>query len=316
MTPLVSVICLCYNHAQFIEEAIRSVISQTYPNIQVVVVDDASTDGSVEIINRLVNEYSQIELLLLKENHGNCKAFNQGLRLVKGDFIIDFATDDIMMPDRIAKQVKFFNTLDPSYGVVFTDATYIDEGGEFLRNHYAYLLKKKLVNEIPQGDIYAFVLSTYFISSPTMLSRKEVFDSLRGYDEDLAYEDFDFWVRSSRNFKYGFLNERLTKVRQSKKSMSRGWYVPGDKQLHSTFLVCKKAIALNRSEEDRLAWVKRVRYELRQSVFSENYTEAELFYTLLKDEQRNGLIDKLFSLINQLRLPLSSLRQLYHGIRY
>jgi glycosyltransferase involved in cell wall biosynthesis len=316
MNPLVSVICLCYNHANFVEEAIRSVLSQTYSNIQLIIVDDASTDDSVTIIRKLIDQHPHVEVLFLKENLGNCKAFNQGLKLAKGDFIVDFATDDVMMPDRIIKQVDFFKTLDPSYGVVFTDAVYIDEAGVVLHNHNEYLFQKRLINEIPQGEIYPSVLSTYFISSPTMLSRKEVFVSLQGYDEDLAYEDFDFWIRSARNFKYGFLNERLTKVRRSKKSMSRGWYIPGDKQLHSTFLVCKKARALNRSNEDKLAWIKRVRYEIRQSVFSENYAEAELFYTLLKEEKKTDLIDEVLLLINRLHLPIASLRRWYHRIKY
>jgi glycosyltransferase involved in cell wall biosynthesis len=316
MNPLVSIICLCYNHAHFIEEAIRSVLSQTYSNIQLIIVDDASTDDSATIIHKLIDQHPHVEVLFLKENLGNCKAFNQGLKLAKGDFIVDFATDDVMMPDRITKQVDFFKTLDSSYGVVFTDAIYIDEAGNVLRNHNEYLIRKRLIDEIPQGEIYASVLSTYFISSPTMLSRKEVFASLQGYDEDLAYEDFDFWIRSARNFKYGFLNEKLTKVRQSKRSMSRGWYVPGDKQLHSTFLVCKKARALNRSNEDKLAWVTRVKYELRQSVFSENYVEAELFYNLLKEEKKNDLIDEVLFIINRLHLPLASLRRWYHRIKY
>jgi hypothetical protein len=98
--------------------------------------------------------------------------------------------------------------------------------------------------------------------------------------------------------------------------MSRGWYVPGDKQLHSTFLVCKKARALNRSNEDKLAWVTRVKYELRQSVFSENYVEAELFYNLLKEEKKNDLIDEVLFIINRLHLPLASLRRWYHRIKY
>jgi len=315
-SPLVTVVCLCYNHANYLREAVESVLNQTYKNIQIIIVDDASTDGSVIEIERLVKHYPSIELLLLKQNVGNCKAFNSALGLIKGDFVIDFATDDVMSADRIEKQVNFFKTLDNSTGVVFTDAIYIDAEGKLLRYHYEYLFRKKLLNHVPQGDIYRDVLATYFIASPTMMMRREVLEALKGYDEILSYEDFDFWIRSSRYFNYAFLNERLTKIRKTDHSMSAGWYVPGDSQLYSTYLVCKKAQKLNRDRGDSEALITRVRYELRQSVFSENRREAGLFYVLLVELGGNRLIDLIFIIVNKLHLPLSWLRNIYQGIRF
>lgn len=314
--PLVSVVCLCYNQARFVEEAINSVLMQTYANIQLIVVDDASTDHSAAIIKQIVSQHPSIEYLLLTENLGNCRAFNRGLTLAKGEFIIDFAADDVFMPERIERQVEFFSTLDASYGVVFTDAIYIDERGKFLREHYAYLFWKKLLKVIPEGDVYRHVLSRYFICSPTMIVRKEVMDELHGYDEALSYEDFDFWVRSSRTYRYAYLDRKLTKVRRSARSMSTGWYRQGDRQLHSTYLVCKKALALNRTEEDHRALALRLKYELRQSVFSENRTEADHFYVFLRQINRTAVIDHLLWLLNKFRLPLSFLRRWYHQVRY
>lgn len=315
-SPLVSVVCLCYNQAAFVEESIRSVLNQTYGNIQIVVVDDASTDGSVDIIRKLAHENPTLTVLALPENAGNCKAFNMGLALCKGDFIIDFATDDVMLPERIERQVGHFSALDESYGVSFTDAIYINEKGKTIRDHNSYLLRKGLIKTIPEGDVYGELLQRYFVASPTMMVRRTVMDALQGYDESLSYEDFDFWIRSSRNFKYAFLNEKLTKIRRSKRSMSSGWYLPGDSQLHSTYLVCKKAQLLNRSEEESLALAKRLKYELRQSVFSGNQGEAVLFYELLKEIKHRALVDDLFYALNKLRLPLAPLRKLYHKLRF
>src|SRR4051794_70250 len=151
-SPLVSIICLCYNHERFIAEAMESVFQQTYSNIQIIVVDDCSSDGSVSIIKKTISGYSrQIQFIELKQNLGNCKAFNRGLALATGDFVIDFATDDIMLPDRIEKQVRFFEKQKENVGVVFTDATYINENGELIRNHYDYLFKKKLIDHVPIG---------------------------------------------------------------------------------------------------------------------------------------------------------------------
>ncbi|HEX5171147.1 MAG TPA: glycosyltransferase [Cyclobacteriaceae bacterium] len=314
--PLVSVVCLCYNQSRWLDEAVMSVLNQTYKNVQLIIVDDASTDDSVTKIKRLKDAYPSIEIILSAKNRGNCAAFNEALKKVTGDFVIDFAADDVMMPTRIERQIEFFKQLDSSYGVVFTNAEYIDATGRFIRNHYDYLFQRKLLSKVPQGDVYRDVLSTYFIASPTMMVRKEVFDKIGGYDEALAYEDFDFWVRSSRIFKYRFLDESLTKVRRTGLSMSSGWYKVGDRQLHSTYLVCCKAIHLNRDEDDVSALLKRVRYEMRQSVFSENHDEAHLFYELLRAINRINRKDKFLMLADRLKLPLKRFRSFYYSIRF
>ena len=314
--PLVSVVCLCFNQASFVEESVRSVLQQTYKNIQVIIVDDASADGSPAIIEKLKRDNPAIEVLTLKNNAGNCRAFNLGYALCKGDFIIDFAADDVMKPQRIELQVKHFSTLDKTYGVSFTNAIYIDEEGRTLRDHYGYLFRKGLIKIVPQGDVYREILHTYFVASPTMMIKREVMDALGGYDETLSYEDFDFWIRSSRNFKYAFLNEELTKIRKSRQSMSSRWYARGDKQLHSTYMVCRKAVELSRSPDDLVALSKRLKYELRQSVFSSNHVEAVHFYDLLGEIGHRGAADKFFYNLNKLRLPLAPLRKLYHYLRF
>ena len=132
MKPLVSIVCLCYNHQAFVRQAVESVIQQSYSPLQIIVADDASSDASVAEILKLKTEYPFLDLLLIAENVGNCKAFNAAYKLAKGEFIIDFATDDLMLPDRIEKQVQFFGQQDRNTGVVFTDAVYIDEAGNFI----------------------------------------------------------------------------------------------------------------------------------------------------------------------------------------
>lgn len=314
--PLVSVICLCYQQAAWVEEAVQSVINQSYKNIEIILIDDASHDASAEKITALKERYPSIHTILLDENQGNCKAFNIGLKQAKGKYVIDFAADDVMMAERIERQVAFFEKQAPNCGVIFTDAVYIDEHGRLIRYHYEHLFRNKLLTNIPEGDVYQPVLYEYFIASPTMMVRREVLDVLNGYDETLAYEDFDFWVRSARIYQYAFLNERLTAIRKTRKSMSTGWYKSGDRQLHSTYLVCRKAIALTRTPGDKQALIKRVRYELRQSVFSDNREEALLFYKLLKELGDVSAQDKITGLISRLPVRIGWLRRIYHRLRF
>ena len=308
--PLVSVICLCHNHERFVAEALHSVLNQTYPHIEIIVIDDGSSDHSVSIIENFRDKNPSILFLKNDSPKGNCRAFNQALRVANGKYVIDFATDDILHTDRINLQVDFFERLDETYGVIFTDALYIDASGTIIRDHYNYLFKKGLLKTIPQGDVYAEVLSTYFIASPTMMIRKTVLDELHGYDENLAYEDFDFWVRASRNHKFAYLDTVTTKIRRNISSMSTRLYRQGDLQLYSTYLVCRKALHLNRNDGDRNALVKRLQYEIRQSVFSENHHE------LLHEMKHATILYDMLMLLGRLKLPLRWLRSAYYKLRY
>lgn len=260
--PLVTVICLCYNQKRFLKEAVGSVINQSYSPIQLIVVDDASTDGSTETINQLKTQYPQLEVLLLKENVGNCKAFNRGLAQAKGEYVIDLAADDVLLPDRIRKGVEALQQAGGDYGVHFCDAELIDERGSFLNHHS----DKYPHNSIPQGDIYVEVIQRYFICPPTIMFRKSVMDALGGYDETLAYEDFDFWIRSSRQFKYMYSPEPLVKKRIVKHSLGSKQEKFFNLHAESTYRVCKKILDLNRTDKEKNALTKRIRYEMKLSL--------------------------------------------------
>lgn len=257
--PAVTVICLCYNQARFVKEAILSVLNQTYPHIQLILVDDASTDNSVAVIQEILAEYPVIQFLPLSVNSGNCKAFNEALLLATGEYIIDLAADDLLLPDRVQKGVAALTEARNSFGVNFTDADWIDEGGALLYRHSDRFPH----HTIPQGSIYRNLIQRFFICSPTMMFKREVIDSLGGYDEDLAYEDFDFWIRSSRNFNYCYTPEVLVKKRKVRNSMSQKQFRLFSPQLRSTFKVCEKILALNRSAEEQKALANRILYEIR-----------------------------------------------------
>ena len=262
-TPLVSVVCLCYNHARFVEEAIQSVLKQRYPNVQLIVIDDHSTDKSIEAIDKFISGNKAVEFIPLPSNLGNCRAFNIGLEKAKGDFIIDLAGDDVLMPDRIEMGVRNLESLGKEVGVQFSDAELINENGA----HLGYHSDRFRHDSIPQGDIYKEVLSRYFINSPTMMMRRQVLEELGGYDGALAYEDFDFWVRSSRICKYSYIPEPLVRRRILSTSLGQRQYRTGSDQLRSTLTVCRKAFDLNKTEDEHAALRKRIVYEMRRAMF-------------------------------------------------
>ncbi len=280
--PLVSIICLCYNHSRFVTEALQSVINQTYQNIEIIIVDDASADESVEVIQKFINEFPRIQLLKIQKNVGNCKAFNLAFALSKGDFIIDFATDDILMPERIQKGVTLFQQLSEDYGVNFTDAEWINESG----SHHHFHSQRFPHQTIPQGNIYQALIDRYFICSPTVMLKRFVMERLNGYDEALTYEDFDFWIRSSREFKYSYSPDVLVKKRIVSNSMSQKQFQLFSKQSKSTYHVCQKIKTLNRTSEERNALSRRIKYEMRQCLKQMNAWLMLKYFVLLLRNNR------------------------------
>lgn len=276
--PLVSVICLCYNQKRFVREAVESVINQSYSFVQLIVVDDCSTDGSQDTITQLKVQYPQLEVLLLKENIGNCRAFNMGLTLAKGQYLIDLAADDVLLADRVKIGVEALEKAGKEFGVHFSDAIIMDEDGGFLQNHSDRFPH----HSIPQGDIYVEIIKRYFICPPTVMFRKAVMDKLGGYDESLAYEDFDFWVRSSRFFKYWYSKEVLVKKRMVKNAQSVSQFKVFNKYSMSTYKVCEKILCLNRSVKEQQALSERIRYEIKLNLRLLNFGVALKYLKLLK----------------------------------
>jgi glycosyltransferase involved in cell wall biosynthesis len=257
--PLVSVICLSYNHEKFVKEAVQSILNQSYPNIELILVDDASTDASPQIVKQIAEGNPKIKILLLQENVGNCKAFNKGLTLSKGDFVIDLAADDVLLEERIEVGVKAFLNNSEEHGVHFTDADWVNEQGDHLYFHS----DKFPHSTIPQGDIYENIISRYFICPASVLFRREVMNSLGGYDETLSYEDFDILVRSSRKYKFAYSPDVLVKKRITSNAMSKKQFELFNSYSASTFKICEKIMNLNKDKEEKKALNKRIGYEIR-----------------------------------------------------
>ncbi len=276
MQPLVSVICLNYNQKRFLQEAVESVLQQTHKNIQLIIVDDASTDGSAALIKKLVNENPAIDHLLLNENIGNCRAFNAGLHLAKGDYIIDLAADDVLLPHRVETGIELLQSSGSKYGVHFSDAVLMDEDGKHIRKHSEQFRH----SAVPTGDVYKEVIQRYFICSPTVMFTREVANYLKGYDETLSYEDFDFWVRSSRKFYYCYSEDVLVKKRITRRSLSAKQFKVFSRHSLSTYKVCEKIMSLNKSVAEQAALSRRIGSEILLNLRLLNFRTVILFCSL------------------------------------
>ena len=277
---MVTIVCLCYNQEDFVCEALASVFGQTYDNIQIIIIDNGSSDNSVTHIRKCLKEHDRTDIptLFFKENKGNCRAFNEGLLLAEGRYIIDFSCDDVMLPQKIEQQVQFFDRIPDDTAMIYSNTDYIDEQGRYLSTHFSETSRWKPHS----GDVYTRIIAEYFIPTPTMMFRTDILKSVGGYDDSLSYEDFDIWVRLARNYKIRYQDEVLMQTRRSKSSMSGGWYRHGDLQAYSTYRVCLKIEDLNQTEEEDEALMSRLLFELRQCFKHRLKKEFRLNYQLLK----------------------------------
>lgn len=271
MQVKVAVICLCYNHENYVQEAMQSVLDQTYPT-ELIVVDDASTDKSVRKISDFINlhTHKEIKSLFLKENVGNCKAFNEALKLTDADYIIDLASDDRLLPKRVEEGVKNMEK-HRDVAINFTNANYLNEQKALLKPHYKIDQSGNSTEVVPEGDLFHHILARYFICSPSMMYRSSFLKEIGGYDEDLAYEDFDIMLRLSRNHPFSFTDEILVEKRVLSNSMSHNQYKKDNKQLASTLKICYKAFDMIQNKREKMALLKRIIYEGKQAFLHKRF---------------------------------------------
>jgi glycosyltransferase involved in cell wall biosynthesis len=266
--PLVTVICLCYNHADYVVEALESVLQQSHSNVELIIADDFSTDNSVEVIQNWLKKHPEIPFLSNIENLGNTKTFNQCLKISKGAYIIDLAADDVLKPDCITNQLKgFASTSYENVGLIYGNAELITEKGDFIKDYFPTDSNRKRIKSQPTGDIYIGLLNgNNNLCSISSLVKREVFEKLNGYDENLAYEDYDLWVRAARIYNFDYIDEILIQKRVLNESMYTLLTRKNDKRARrfnfSTYVVLQKAYTLNRNKAEFVAMLKRIHFEM------------------------------------------------------
>jgi glycosyltransferase involved in cell wall biosynthesis len=309
--PWVTVICTCYNQDRFVAAALQSVADQDYPNVELIVIDNASQDQSANYIDAFRSQYPATQFIRNETNVGLNRAFNQGLARAGGRYVIDLAADDLLLPNRISQQVALFEKLAGPYAVVFSNATYIDEQGNRLHQHYPTDSLGRSAVRVPSGNVFQQVLESYFICTPTMMMRRDVLNELGGYDENLAFEDFDFWVRSSRQYLYAYQDEVLTLKRRVGNSLSAQVALPTNQLLQSSLVVCQKALPQCVTSVERHALANRIRRFTRKAFYAEQFDLAQQFGQLLRRLEQPDLLTRLVLRLSWLNIPVNRLYRQY-----
>ena len=205
---LVSIITPVYNYERYIAEAIESVLAQTYPNWEMIIVDDRSTDHSQEIVKEYTQKDRRIKLIGLPENLGAAMARNRALEHAKGRYIAFLDSDDIWDESKLEKQIAFMQK--SSSPISYTSYELINENGERL-NHVIHSVKKLHLNDYLKNTIIGFSTAIIDIEQTGSISFMDI----------KTRSDTQLWITLLKKgfIAYG-LDEVLVKYRKDHKSLS------------------------------------------------------------------------------------------------
>ncbi len=215
--PLVSVVIPAYNTELFIGGTLNSVLSQTYRNIEILVVDDGSQDNTADIVKQMSAKDNRI-ILLHQANSGTAAARNLAIENARGEYIAPIDADDIWLPINLEKQVACMSDSGPSVGVVYAWSVDIDENGSPTGEFRACKI---------EGEVYATLLCHNFIgNASSSLIRRLCLDKVGHYSRNFmrqgaqGCEDWELYLRISKYYQFRVVPEFLIGYRRSANSMS------------------------------------------------------------------------------------------------
>lgn len=230
--PLVSVIVPCYNHEEYIEECIKSIINQTYKNIELIVIDDGSKDSSPKLLKELSLIYNfHFEY---QKNIGLSATLNKMINMSTGKYIALVASDDIYTLNKIEILVTEFENLDEDYGIVCGNAQFINNKSEKLfhkknNNKYYdlisyYISSREDINIFSEFGSYTSILASNYIPALSTLIKRNILIEVGLYEEEITLEDWNMWLKLSKKYKMKYINEVVAFYRWHDSNISKTMY--------------------------------------------------------------------------------------------
>ncbi len=206
MRPLVSVVMPVYNGERYLRAAVDSALTQTYPEIEVIAVDDGSTDDSAA----LIAGYGRRVQGIRQANKGVSAARNAGIRAARGEWIAFLDQDDWWLPGKIESQVQWF-TRQPELALVHTGILQYSEARRDFVDAYDTSRSAEL-----EGSCFSRLLLGNGVFNSSVMVRKEILSRVGALDERMArntVQDYDLWLRIARQYPLGYIAEKLTVLR-------------------------------------------------------------------------------------------------------
>ncbi|MCZ7384118.1 MAG: glycosyltransferase [Candidatus Methanoperedens sp.] len=214
MQPTVSVIIPTYNRANYLKKSLQSAISQTVRDIEIIIINNYSTDNTLEVISSFNDQ--RIKIINFKNGGVIAKSRNQGMIQSTGRYIAFLDDDDLWCPDKLELQIDYLES-HPEFGAVYSNAIIIDEKD----NRKGFLINR---GQAKEGQVFQYLLGGNFITILTVLMRRELLESVGLFNEEpslIAVEDYEYWMRTSFKFGFGYIGKPLALYRIHSTSVSK-----------------------------------------------------------------------------------------------
>jgi len=254
--PKISIVTPSFNQGKFLEETIRSVLNQNYPNLEYIVIDGGSTDNSVEVIKKYEKYLSY---WVSEPDLGQTHAINKGFEKSTGDILAYLNSDDLYMSDTLHIVSKYFIE-NQHIKFLYGNVQIVDERGNLIKN------KKQLPFEFNMGCMIGFGL---IIDQQSTFWKREVFEKIGAFNDEFQYNmDGDYWFRVAQQFKMTHIRKTLAKLRwhstsksrKNKKTPSHRFLFEKDFQLK----LCYSSLAISRIIPYKYSHVIRLLYRIKR----------------------------------------------------
>lgn len=315
--PRVSVIAQCYNHERFVRECLDSIQRQSWRDFELIVVDDRSTDASVDVIRAwIAQERADTTLLALPENLGVSGSLNAAIREARGEFVIRVSTDDVWEPTLLQELLARFDELSDACGAVYADASRIDEAGTRLAGDFITAYHGGVA---PEGDVFLALCDTNFVPAATIMMRRAVLAEVGEFDESLAYEDWDMWLRIAERHSFGFVPKTLARYRIVQHSLFRTLFAAGGQTTAASATHCEMArrlLAMDRLDAPtRRLWEQRL-WENAYRLRAAKDPRAPEYLALARQQARaTRARDAVLRALLAMGIPPGFISRLVRGLR-
>lgn len=208
-TPRVSITMPVLNGERYISESIESILAQTFQDFELIVVDDGSTDRTAEIVRGFASR-AQIKIVHHPQRQGIARSVNDGVRRSSGELIAFCDHDDAWLPNFLESQVSYLDE-HADVGMVHSDFQMTDGDGNVIVPSVA---ATRGSHARPSGHVFPQLFMDSFIVGNSVMIRKEIFETLGGFDESLRFGDYLLWMRIARHYKVDYVPKALTQYRQ------------------------------------------------------------------------------------------------------
>jgi glycosyltransferase involved in cell wall biosynthesis len=209
--PKVSVLMPSFNYARYLQAAIESVLSQSYTDLELIITDDCSTDGSREILEHWRRLDDRVAPVFHDINLGLARARNSGLAVSRGEFVALCDADDVWLPNKLETQIRCFQA-QPELGVVHSDSAIIDGSGNLTGQRFSSLYHRK--GQITSGNLFEVLCGQNFLCVPTVILRRKAIEYAGGFEENLrSLEDWVCWIKVSRKYPFHYVEDALVQYR-------------------------------------------------------------------------------------------------------